>query len=174
MPKREEKKTKSAPKLSLQSKNLRVGLTALVLVAGIVALLFTSGVFSGNFCTKAYRNDKQVTINGKVFETEQTKTAQEKQKGLGGRDCIGDNQAMLFNLASPGQQAMVMRDMNFSIDVLWVSEDKKIVAIEKNFAPDTYPEAAVNEAGRPALYVLEVEAGTADELGLQLGTPVSF
>ncbi len=174
MPKQDAKKTKSAPKQNSKSKYFRVAITAVVLVAVILIMLVSSGVFSDNACTRVYRNDKQVTIAGKVFETESTRTSQDMQKGLGGRDCIGDNQAMIFTFGRPGQYGMWMKDMKFPIDIFWISEDKKIVAIEKNFAPETYPEAAANEPDKPALYVLEVQAGTADELKLQLGTPVNF
>ena len=152
-------------------KNLRL-ITVLVLAVVVVAA-FAVASGSGD-CTKVYRNDDQVTISGKVFETEVTKSPQEMQKGLGDRECIGDNQAMLFNFGRQGQYGIWMKDMKFPIDVLWINSDKKIVAIEKNFTPETYPENAINEKDKPASYVLEVEAGTADELGLKLGSSADF
>ena len=154
-------------------KHLRLTVPVLVLAILLVAITMAARGNSGD-CTKVYRNDDQVTISGKTFETEVTKSPQEMQKGLGERGCIGDNQAMLFNFGREGQYGIWMKDMKFSIDVLWINKDKKIVAIEKNFSPETYPENAFNEKDKPASYVLEVEAGTADELGLTLGTPVSF
>jgi len=153
------------------AKNLRLIIAVLLAGAVIAGFAITS---SGGDCTKVYRDDDQVAISGKIFETEVAKSPQEMQKGLGDRGCIGDDQAMLFNFGRQGQYGIWMKDMKFSIDVLWINSDKKIVAIEKNFSPETYPENAVNEKDKPASYVLEVKAGTADELGLKLGTPVSF
>lgn len=152
-------------------KYLRVAVPVLVLVGALVFFFVASG---NSDCTKDYRNDEQVTISGKTFEAELARSAQEHQKGLSGRDCIGDNQAMLFTFDKPGQYGFWMKDMKFAIDVIWISPDKKIAAIEKDFKPETYPENAVNEKDKPALYVLEVKSGTTNELGLQLGTPVSF
>jgi uncharacterized membrane protein (UPF0127 family) len=153
-------------------KNLRLILAALLAVAVIAGFAVTAA--NNSDCTKVYRNDDQVSMGGRLFKTEVTKSFQEMQKGLGGRECIGENQAMLFNFGKEGQYGIWMKDMKFPIDVLWINDDKKIVAIEKNFTPETYPDNAINEKDKPASYVLEVKAGTADKLGLILGSPVSF
>lgn len=158
------------------AKNFRLILPVLVLLGVLVAAMFISrpDTATSGTCSEPYRTDETLTIEGKKFNVEVASDRAEMQNGLGGRECLGSNQAMLFVFSREGQYGFWMKDMKFPIDVIWISADKKIAAIEKNFTPDTYPENAVNEKDKPALYVLEVKAGTADELKLKLGDPVSF
>jgi uncharacterized membrane protein (UPF0127 family) len=84
------------------------------------------------------------------------------------------NQAMLFAFKQPGQYAFWMKDMKFPIDMVWIGADSKVVGYYNNISPSTYPDKFENETSRPAKYVLEIKALRAKELGIKLGTPVSF
>src|SRR3970040_531816 len=49
-----------------------------------------------------------------------------------------------------------------------IGPEKKVVGIEKKVEPSTYPDSFINK-DKPAQYVLEVQAGWADSLGINLG-----
>lgn len=102
-------------------------------------------------------------VAGQSFNIERADTEASRKKGLSGRDSIGAKDAMLFVFDKPGQRCMWMKDMKFSIDMVWLDASKRIVAIEHNVSPDTYPK---NFCHDNAQYVLEFAAGTAKRLGL--------
>ena len=119
-----------------------------------------------------YRNDKTIKVNGQTIHAEVPTTPAAQRKGLGGRPCILSNQGMLFIADTPGKLPIWMKDMRFPIDVVWITPDLKVAAIEVAFQPSSYPEARGSQI--PAKYVLELKANRTRELKMDIGTPVSF
>src|SRR5438105_2667421 len=59
-------------------------------------------------------------------------SAQDKEKGLSGRDNMETNQGMLFDFSSnPSAPSFWMKDMKFDLDLIWISNNK-IISITKN------------------------------------------
>lgn len=99
-------------------------------------------------------------------------TPELREKGLGGRAGIKKDQAMLFVFESDGRHAFWMKDMLFSIDMVWLDSSKKVVHVESDVSPDTFPEAF-----GPAVdtrYVIELNAGEAESIRLKMGDTVNF
>ena len=65
-----------------------------------------------------------------------------------------------------------MKDMDFSIDIIWLDRDRRVVHIEKNVSPNTYPD--VFRSNVAAKYVLEVYSGQAGARGIGLGDQAEF
>ena len=95
-----------------------------------------------------------------------------REQGLGGVTGLLPNEGMLFVFQKDSRYAFWMKDMTFSIDMVWIGSDKRIVYIAKNVSPDTYPKPFVPTS--PARYVLELPAGFADSHNLKIGESVSF
>ncbi len=172
------------PKKINSSNILYLGIGLVILIALAAALIVGSDkpkpkpkpeVASSTYNSACgpYRNDLTVNANHQAFKTEFTKTQQEREKGLGGRPCILDDQAMLFAYAKAGTIPIWMKDMKFPIDIVWLGTDRKVVGIEINVLPSTYPDRFINK-DHPAQYVLELKANRAKELNLDLGTPVNL
>ena len=121
----------------------------------------------------SYRSDKIVRVGSHEVHAEVANTPAAQQKGLGGRKCIGPDQAMLFEFQKAGLLQFWMKGMRFPIDMVWLDPDRRVVWVERNVSPDTYPMNFFNR-GDPAQYVLELKAGNAKELGLKVGSTVSF
>lgn len=157
-----------------KSKYLRQVITGLVVIAVVLAALLTyqPKEASGPKCG-LYGDDKTVTIGTEKIKAEVVQTPAEREKGLGGRPCIESNQAMLFIFDKPGRYAIWMKDMRFPIDIVWINYDHKVVGLEIDVLPSTYPDRFVNK-DNPALYVLELQANRAKELNVGLGTPINF
>jgi uncharacterized membrane protein (UPF0127 family) len=119
-----------------------------------------------------YRKDGIVTINGHRINVEIAYDDKAKTKGLSGRPCIGSNWGMLFDFSQDGQYAIWMKDMKFPIDVIWISSEHNVSAVEVNFTPSSYPEKRANQ--QPARYVLELKANQSKEFDINLGTLVHF
>lgn len=96
--------------------------------------------------------------------------AAKRKQGLSGRESLADNQGMLFDFHGSAERCMWMKDMNFSIDMIWLDEQKKVVAIEEDISPDTYPRSFCAKAA----YVLELDAGQVDEAHIRVGQMLSF
>jgi len=107
------------------------------------------------------------TLSALVSDTEDLRA-----KGLSGFSRLGRDQAMLFIFPSLGNWGFWMKDMNFSIDILWLDEDFRIITIEKSVAPSTYPKIFFPKS--LARYVIELNAGTTDLFGVTIGDELRF
>lgn len=147
-------------------------LLALIAVVLFIFLQIDPSTTTSGKCGR-YRNDKTIVISTQTINAEVVITKKEQATGLSNRPCIEPNQAMMFIFDKPGQYAIWMKEMKFPIDVLWVSQDKKVVGIEKSVEPSTYPDSFANK-DQPAIYVIELKKGRIKELGVKLGTKVEI
>ncbi len=115
---------------------------------------------------------KKVTGNGHEVTAYDTENEADRARGLGGLKCIPDNQGMLFSHDAAGVHCYWMKDMKFAIDMIWLDKDKKIIHIEQNVKPETYPKSFCPNG--PAYYVLEVNTGKTYEFNWQTGMQLNF
>ena len=113
-----------------------------------------------------------VVIHGTTYSVELAVNEAERERGLGGRESLAPNTGMLFIFDKPDQYGFWMKDTLVPLDMIWISEDKHIVYIEKNVQPSTYP--TIFSPDEDALYVLEVPAGDTDKNLFQVGDQVSI
>ncbi|MBA3732948.1 DUF192 domain-containing protein [Patescibacteria group bacterium] len=118
------------------------------------------------------KENLNVVLANKTFETEVADTVDLQEKGLSGHVPLLDNQGMLFVFKKADTYGFWMKDMTFPIDILWVSEGKKIVHIERSLTPDSFPKVFYPTG--PSLYVFEISAGQSDLLNLKIGDSVKF
>jgi uncharacterized protein len=115
---------------------------------------------------------RTIQIEGESFAAIVSDTDELRTKGLSGRKSLRGDEVMLFIFDRPDRVGFWMKDMLFSIDIVWVDENSKIISLEKNVSPETFPKVFYPKA--PALYVLEFAAGTIDHLGVQEGDMISL
>ena len=96
----------------------------------------------------------------------------ERILGLSGRKSLEDVKGLLFIFPETDYHGIWMKDMHFPIDIIWISEDFRVVSIAKNVSPDSYPE--VFRPSEPARYVLETNTRYADAFGINVGQKVRF
>lgn len=102
------------------------------------------------------------------------KTPHHQEKGLSERESMGKYDGMLFIFNMPFRVGIVMRDMQFPIDIVWL--DGSVVA---DIAPNVLPEDVSEE--RLRVYyprknvnlVLELPAGWAKDHDLKIGDELS-
>ncbi len=159
MPKEKTEKTKSA-----------LNLVAVLLVIGLVgATLFVN---RPKDCLGGYRDDMTIKAGSYSLIAERADTDQSRQTGLSGHECIPEKTGMLFVFEKADLHGIWMKDMNFPIDILWIDSTKKIIHIEENVDPNTYPK--VFYPPTPASYVLEVASGEVERAGLKLSDQLSW
>jgi len=144
----------------------------------IIILVFVAGVFYT-------LNQKNITVSDFFFGTRQVisvgdiqlevevaDTPESRKQGLSGRGDLGSSVGLLMVFDKPDYYGIWMKDMNFSIDIIWISKDLQVVEIMSNVRPETYP--SIFEPSAPALYVLETKSGFAQVYGLRTGDSVSI
>ena len=110
-------------------------------------------------------------LDNQCVVLESVATPELRAQGLSGREHLADHAGMLFVFDAAGRQCMWMRDMKFSLDIIWLTEDKRITKIEQNISPETYPQSF---CGDDAKYVIEINTKTAESAGLQIGQKLNF
>lgn len=117
------------------------------------------------------RDEARLVINGKEFSAEIADTLIERTRGLSGRNFLEPDKGLLFIFSQPGAHGFWMKDMKFTIDIIWISGNK-IIGFEKNVAPDSYPKVFYPPA--PVDRVLEFSAGTAEKFKFMAGDAVKM
>ena len=137
-----------------------------LLIIGIILLLGVLAVFLlGNKDTLKER--KTIQIGKSKLSAEVADTMIKQVRGLSGRASLSEDEGMLFVYQSPQMLSFWMKDMRFSIDIIWIDENKTIVSILSDISPDTFPQTFAPPT--PAQYVLEVQAGWALTHGIVAG-----
>ncbi len=99
------------------------------------------------------------------------------EKGLSGRNSLKDTQGMLFDFTKleNKQPAFWMKDMKFSLDILWI-QNNAVVGITKNIpAPKNSKDVLPSYYAPGDIdYVIEVNAGWSDAHNIKTGDSVRF
>lgn len=143
-----------------------------LIILGILAAAILTGlfvVFRGNDkianfqATGESTSTAIVEIGDKKFSAELAVTPDQQSTGLSYRELLNPGTGMLFIFDQPNRPSFWMREMRFNLDIIWISEDLKVVGIEKNVPapnlstpPDNLPRYVSPE---DILYVLELNAG---------------
>lgn len=106
------------------------------------------------------------------IEVEIADTPEARAQGLSDRAIIPEGYGMLFVFETEGNYGFWMKDMFVSIDVIWLSPEGTILGIERNLAPETYPQ--VFYPPEPIRYVLETAVGEAERQGWEVGSSVTI
>jgi uncharacterized membrane protein (UPF0127 family) len=147
------------------------------LVFVVILLLVSGGVFVISKTLQAPSADRRASqllgdkIIGRIgqgyFNFEVADTSIERERGLSGRSPLADTDAMLFVFEQPDKHCFWMKDMKFSIDILWFDADKKLVYEKRGATPESYPENFCSDV--PAKYTVEVTTGVAEKNQLKIG-----
>ncbi|MBI2601368.1 DUF192 domain-containing protein [Candidatus Daviesbacteria bacterium] len=118
---------------------------------------------------------KNVEINGKLLRVEIADTLTKRTKGLGGRESLASGSGMLFMFPEEKQYSFWMKGLKFPIDIIWI-KDQKVADIIKNVPPPQEGqednELPIYQPNQPVDMVLEVNVGTVDMLGIQIGDTI--
>jgi len=113
------------------------------------------------------------SIGNKItqFDIEIASDAYKRETGLMYRTSMKPQQAMLFIFDQEKPLYFYMKNTYIPLDIIYINKEKEIVSIAKNAKPldeTTLPSQF------PAKYVLEVNAGIADQFDIKKGWKVSW
>ena len=119
-----------------------------------------------------------VRVDQVVFPVELADSTEERIRGLSGRAFLDSGTGMLFVFEEESGRRFWMREMEFSLDMVWIDARCRVVDISADVpAPD--PATPLEDLPRyspeaPAQYVLEINGGESEALGLGPGDQVKF
>ncbi|TYA84386.1 DUF192 domain-containing protein [Seonamhaeicola marinus] len=93
------------------------------------------------------------------------------QTGLMYRNSMEQKQGMLFVFEDETERYFYMKNTKIPLDIIYINSNKQIVSFQKNAKP--FDESSL-PSNAPAKYVLELNAGLADNWGLSVGDSLSF
>jgi len=116
----------------------------------------------------------RVCFKDKCFNVELAITSDELYQGLMFRDRLGCDKGMLFIFKESKKYGFWMKNTYIPLDIIWINQEKEVVFIkeraqpcESNLCQAIYPD-------KKAKYVLEVNQGVIDEIGISLGDKLTF
>lgn len=139
-----------------------------IIVASIIFLLSVGGLY---YSTRS--QPPIVFVGDNEFRVQIADEPDERRLGLSGQPALANDEGMLFIFDEPDFHGIWMKNMNFSIDILWIDENQRVVHIEEQISPSTYPDETFTPSVE-AKYVLEIYTGQVDAQDINLGDAVDI
>jgi hypothetical protein len=115
-----------------------------------------------------------VEVGGQRYDVEVADDDAERARGLMFRDELAQDAGMLFIWRRAAPRSFWMRNTRIPLDIIYIGPDRRIVGWSLDTPPCRTRQCPSYPSGAPAQYVLEVNAGEMQRLGVALGDPVRF
>ncbi len=135
-----------------------------------LSVLFLTTIFAISYFQNKNTSPK-VCFEDDCFYVEIADEVNERSQGLMFRENMDENKGMLFIFESEGIYPFWMKNTILPLDIIWLNSEKEIVFIKENSEP--YNTIPINPESS-ALYVLELNAGTAEKIEIGVGSKASF
>ena len=120
-------------------------------------------------CVACASGDPSVVLGGERFKVEIADTQQKQALGLMFRDSMPADEGMIFLFPNEAPRSFWMKNTRIPLDIMYFDKDLKMVSISANTPPCRVSRCPSYPSSKPAMYVLELNAGTASELGVGPG-----
>lgn len=108
-------------------------------------------------------------INGEHFTVELAETPDKQALGLMFRDSLPDDHGMLFLFPRESYRSFWMKNTRIPLDIFYFDENLTLVSVSEDTPPCRTRQCPSYPSAGPAKYVLELNAGKAEELSVQAG-----
>jgi len=119
------------------------------------------------------KEPNQVCFKNYCFNVELAKTAAEMSRGLMFRKSLDSDKGIVFIFEKEGNYSFWMENTLIPLDIIWINENKEVVFKSENAQPckEGYVCLSINP-NENAKYVLEVNGGVAEKIGLKIGDKI--
>ena len=120
-------------------------------------------------------SDLWVELGGSRYTVEIADDNAERARGLMFRDEMAADHGMLFIHDREEPQAYWMKNTRIPLDILYFDDARVLVSQQRDVPPCSAGNACPSyPSDEPARYVLELNAGVAEKLGLQDGSELTL
>jgi uncharacterized membrane protein (UPF0127 family) len=81
-----------------------------------------------------------MTIGDTEYTLKIADTPQKRSLGLGFTKPLKENEGMLFVFEEPGAHGFWMKNVDYPLDIIWISDVLRITDIAENIQPESYPD----------------------------------
>ena len=120
-------------------------------------------------CASTAGDGPWVELKGKRFGVEVADDPAERERGLMFRDEMAADHGMLFIHDADDIQSYWMKNTKIPLDIAYFDHDRKLVSVAHAPPCSLGDQCPPFPSAGPALYVLELNAGTVDALGAKPG-----
>jgi uncharacterized membrane protein (UPF0127 family) len=131
--------------------------------------LCASVILSGH----VFAADTSVTLKDRTFTVEQANDAASQERGLMFRDSMPADHGMIFNFADEQPRTFWMKNCRMPLDILYFDKNYKLVSMQQRVPACRSDPCPTYPSEGPSKYVLELNAGMADKLGVKPGDSLS-
>lgn len=125
-------------------------------------------------CTACASGESSVELGGKSFSVEIADTQEKQALGLMFRDSMPDDAGMIFIFPNEAPRSFWMKNTRIPLDIMYFDKDLKMVSISADTPPCRVSRCPSYPSSKPAMYVLELNAGKASELGVGPGDKLTI
>lgn len=133
-----------------------------------IIFLISSGFFV------LYQPNQKLCFDDKCIEIEIMDTPEKRALGLMYRQRLSEEQGMLFIFDEPREVSFWMKNVQFSIDMIFVNENNTIIHIEKSVPPCYKEPCQKYPSQNKVKYVIEVISGFSDKYNLTNGQSIEI
>ena len=116
-----------------------------------------------------YSDSPYVVLAGQGFSVEIANTETAQARGLMFRTHMAADHGMLFIYPDAQPRDFWMKNTLIPLDILFFDAQRRLINIAADAPPCTADPCATYASTAPAQYVLELNAGTAQKLGIEPG-----
>lgn len=140
----------------------------------LISIPFLFIIFIGYYSYRDKTKQNQICFKNDCFEVELAQTIEEQTRGLMFRKYLEPNKGMLFIFQNETKHSFWMKNTFIPLDIIWLDSNKKVVFINKNTLPCQIEECPAITPTDNAKYVLELNSGVADKIGLSVGDEIKI
>ncbi len=151
--------------------------TLILIIVGSIYFTFNQSGFSLPLNGSTSMQEKRIEIDGTSLNVKIADTQAERTQGLSGLDSLPQDEGMLFVFSSPSQYRFWMKDMKFSIDMIFIRQGKVVDILSNIPQPlpgQTDQELPIYEPVVPVDSVLEVNAGFIAAHNVKVGDKIDL
>ena len=125
-------------------------------------------------CAACAAKSPSVELGGSTFSVEIADTQEEQALGLMFRDSMPPDEGMLFIFPNEAPRSFWMKNTRIPLDIMYFDKELKMVSISADTPPCRISHCPNYPSTGPAMYVLELNAGKASELGVGPGDQLAI
>jgi len=120
-------------------------------------------------CVACASDEPSVELGGERFKVEIADTTEKQALGLMFRDSMPADEGVIFLFPNEAPRSFWMKNTRIPLDIMYFDKDLVMVSISADTPPCRVSRCPSYPSSKPAMYVLELNAGKAAELGVGPG-----